>query len=159
MPYLVDGNNLAHVLGLAKGSLADRDACARVVSDFCAARGAQATVVFDGPRPAIGGAPHRPRVRVEFSEDRSADEVILRKLEGSKTPRDFTVVTSDKSLGDRARHRGAAIERCHEFARRLSRPGPPGRGGEKPDRTPSPNEVDAWLAVFDPGRPREPGVR
>ncbi len=159
MPYLVDGNNLAHVLGLAKGSFADRDACAKTVSEFCAAQGAQATIVFDGPSPKGAGPGQRPRVRIEFSEGRSADEVILRKLEASKTPRDFTVVTSDKSLGDRARHRGAAVERCHEFARRLPRTGVAPRGAEKPDRKPSSDEVDAWLAVFDPGRPRDPGVR
>lgn len=158
MPYLVDGNNLAHVLGLAKGSLADREACARLVSDFCASQGAQATIVFDGPSPSGAGPAHRPRVRIEFGEGRSADDVILRTLQGSRTPRDYTVVTSDKSLGDRARHRGATIERCHEFARRLPRTGSGPRSAEKPDRKPSRDEVESWLAVFDPGRPRDPGV-
>jgi hypothetical protein len=74
-------------------------------------------------------------------------------VEASGSPRDFTVVTSDKSLGDKARHRGAQVERAHEFSRRLARPkrasaAPSG----KPRTKESPEEIAAWLAVFDPGR-------
>jgi predicted RNA-binding protein with PIN domain len=110
--------------------------------------------MFDGPAPS--GAPahgQTHRVRVVFSEARSADELILRLLADSLTPRDFTVVTSDKSLGDKARHRGARVEKAHEFARRLDRPskttGPP---SDKPAQKETSEEIDAWLAVFDPGR-------
>lgn len=154
MPYLVDGNNLAHALGLSDGTLADREACARLVADFCRSRGAHATLVFDGPaaRGALAAVqPHR--VRVLFSEARSADDLVLRLLADSKTPRDFIVVTSDKSLGDRARHRGASIEKAHEFAKRLVRPP---RTTSSRDTKPAPREtaeqIEAWLAVFDPKR-------
>jgi hypothetical protein len=90
---------------------------------------------------------------VVFSGARSADETILRLIEVSKAPRDFTVVTSDKSLGDKARHRGATVERTHEFARRLVRPARDAAGrADKPATKESPAEIEAWLAVFDPGR-------
>lgn len=153
MPYLVDGNNLAHALGLSIGGLADREACARMVASFCRSQGARATVVFDGPapdgaRPATG----THRVRILFSGGRSADEVILGLVGDSKTPRDFTVVTSDKSLGDKARHRGASVERAHEFSRRLDRVTKGPRPSEKPSARETSDEIDAWLAVFDPGR-------
>lgn len=154
MPYLVDGNNLAHALGLSVGTLADRESCARVVSDFCRSRGASATLVFDGPAEGGGlaaGQPHR--VRILYSEARSADDLILRLLADSKTPRDFTVVTSDKSLGDRARHRGASLEKAHEFAKRLARPsGKTSPGEAKPALRETPEQIEAWLAVFDPKR-------
>jgi predicted RNA-binding protein with PIN domain len=154
MPYLVDGNNLAHVLGLANGAFADREACGQVVAAFCKAQGARATIVFDGPSAGVTNGPgQRPRVRIEFSEARSADDVILRLVEASTTPKDFIVVTSDKSLGDKARHRGASVEKCHEFARRLHRTAPTlQRGPEKPARRESAAEIEAWLTVFDPGR-------
>ncbi|HQZ15732.1 MAG TPA: NYN domain-containing protein [Vicinamibacteria bacterium] len=154
MPYLVDGNNLAHALGLSIGGLADREACARVIASFCRSQGARATVVFDGQAP--DGAKARTethRVRILFSGGRSADEVILGLVGDSKAPRDFTVVTSDKSLGDKARHRGASVERAHEFSRRLERRGTQGpQPSEKPSGRESSDEIDAWLAVFDPGR-------
>jgi len=154
MPYLVDGNNLAHALGLSNAGLADREACARTVSSFCRSQGAQATVVFDGKAPSgARAATHTHRVRILFSEGRSADDVILALLGDSKTPRDFTVVTSDKSLGDKARHRGALVERVHEFSRRLDRkPQASGTSPEKPARRETKEQIDAWLAVFDPDR-------
>lgn len=154
MPYLVDGNNLAHALGLRTGGLADREACARMVGEFCRSRGAQATIVFDGPAPAgTKAARTGHRTRVLFGEGRAADDLILRFLTDAKAPRDFTVVTSDKSLGDKARHRGAEVLRAHEFARRLERAGPsPGGGPEKPGARETPEQIAAWLAVFDPKR-------
>ena len=157
MPYLVDGNNLAHALGLSNDGLADRESCARtVVAAFCGSAGAQATIIFDGPTPKRGPAPLKtPRVRVVFGESRSADDLILRLLSDSKTPRDFTVVTSDKSLGDKARHKGATVERAHEFARRLGRSATKrGPLADKPSQRESPEEIDGWLAVFDPQRKR-----
>ena len=156
MPYLVDGNNLAHALGLSNDGLADRESCARTVAAFCGSAGAQATIIFDGPTPERGPASLKtPRVRVVFGEARSADDLILRLLSDSRTPRDFTVVTSDKSLGDKARHKGATVERAHEFARRLGRSATKrGPLADKPSQRESPEEIDGWLAVFDPRRKR-----
>jgi len=151
MPYLVDGNNLAHALGLASEGLADRDSCARAVTSFCRSRGARAIIVFDGAGPE--GAQKSGPVSVLYSGSRSADDVILRLVAESKTPRDFIVVTSDKSLGDKARHRGASLERAHEFSRRLERKNPPrDAAARKASPRESPEEIDAWLAVFDPRR-------
>ncbi|MBK5255368.1 MAG: NYN domain-containing protein [Vicinamibacteria bacterium] len=154
MLYLVDGNNLAHALGLSAGPIPDREACARAVVAFCRSQGARAVLVLDGPAekgPTVAGQSHR--VRVVFGEGRSADDLILRVLADSKTPRDFTVVTSDKSLGDRARHRGASLEKAHEFAKRLHRSSKPAAtSGEKPAHRETPGQIEAWLAVFDPKR-------
>ena len=155
MPYLVDGNNLAHALRLSREGLADRAACARIVTEFCRRVGARATLVFDGParegaeRPAGG-----ERVRVLFSEGRTADEVILGLLGRSKSSRDYTVVTSDKSLGDKARHLGVAIERSHEFAHRLrSLPAEGSDDDLKPETRESDAEIDAGLEAFTGPRP------
>jgi predicted RNA-binding protein with PIN domain len=154
MPYLVDGNNLAHVLGLSRQGLADREATTLLVGRFCRSQGAQAALVFDGPAPS--GAPRSRqlhRMKVEFSESRPADELILKQLDDSKTPKDFTVVTSDKSLGDKARHRGATVEKAHVFARKLSRVlSGEGAEGGRPAPRETPAQIEAWLAVFDPQR-------
>lgn len=155
MPYLVDGNNLAHALGLTSGGLADREACARMVGEFCRSQGAQATIVFDGPAPSGAKAERAGhRTRILFGEGRAADDLILRFLTDAKAPRDFTVVTSDKSLGDKARHRGAVVLKAHEFARRLERTAPALEPRpEKPGARETPEQIAAWLAVFDPKRP------
>jgi predicted RNA-binding protein with PIN domain len=111
-------------------------------------------VVFDGRAPAGGEVTtHRHRVSVRYSESRSADDVILGLVGASKAPRDYIVVTSDKSLGDKARHRGALVERTHEFSRRLQRTQEKTRDPEgRPVAKETPEQIDAWLAVFDPAR-------
>ena len=148
MPYLVDGNNLAHSLGLSANGLADREACTAVVGSFCRSQGAQATIVFDGPGRARPHPTSRlQRVNVVFGDGFSADRVILRLLSTARAPGDYIVVTSDKSLGDKARHHGARLERAHEFARRLKRDA--GDQGGKPDQDQTPGEIDAWLRVFE----------
>lgn len=154
MPYLVDGNNLAHALGLEIGGLADREGCALRVGEFCRCQGAQATIVFDGPAPpGMRTGASGPRTRIVFGEGRAADDVILRLVSDSRSPRDFTVVTSDKSLGDKARHRGASVLRAHEFARRLDRRAAPAVAvAEKQGRPETPEQIEAWLALFDPQR-------
>ncbi len=150
MPYLVDGNNLAHALRLSAGGQADRNACVKIVQAFCRSHGSQATIVFDGPgRESPDPATPGHRLTILFSEKRSADDTILRLLSGAKGPRDFTVVTSDKSLGDKSRHLGAKVERAHEFARRLDRRGSASQGeSEKPSGPQTPDEIEAWLRVF-----------
>ena len=111
-------------------------------------------LAFDGAAPAGSrGAGQTHRLRIIFSEARSADDLILQLLAGSKTPRDFIVITSDKSLGDKARHKGARVEKAHEFARRLDRPSKTaGPLSDKPALKETSEQIDAWLAVFDPGR-------
>ena len=149
MPYLVDGNNLAHALGLTANGLADREACAAVVGSFCRSQGAQATIVFDGPgRERAHPTSRQHRITVVFGDGLAADLVILRFLSAARTPGDYIVVTSDKSLGDKARHHGARLERAHEFARRLKKSD--GAEGGKPDRGQTPEEIEEWLGVFEP---------
>jgi len=156
MPYLVDGNNLAHALGLSRAGVADRAACARRVALFCREQGASATVVFDGPAPESGHRPaSTPTMRLRFSESRSADDMILAMIKDSRTPKDFIVVTSDKPLGDRARHLGATVERAHEFARRLQSASRTADADGRPEHRESAEEIDEWLTIFGGRRGRE----
>jgi predicted RNA-binding protein with PIN domain len=155
MPYLIDGNNLAHALRLAKEGLVDRAGCARAVGSFCLNAGARATLVFDGAdRPEGERVGASDRMRVVFAGKQAADDVILRLVAGSKAASDLIVVTSDKPLGDRARHLGSAVERADQFARRMARAVKTGAPeGDKPDRAESAEEIDAWLEAFE-GRAR-----
>jgi predicted RNA-binding protein with PIN domain len=72
---------------------------------------AEIWVVFDGPRPEPpltadeSGPASRPR-RV-FAP--SADEWLLARVRAAGDPGRVAVVTSDRKLADRARHRGAQV--------------------------------------------------
>jgi len=81
-------------------------------------------VVFDGPSAGkVGSEPPEPaseegipRPRVVFAA--SADEWMLAALRAAPDPTRIAVVTADRQLADRARHRGARVVRPREFAAR-----------------------------------------
>jgi predicted RNA-binding protein with PIN domain len=119
------------------------------VAAFCRARGARATLVFDGAplRPDLAAQDIGPlSIRVpEPGED--ADSVIRRIVERAPRPADIVVVTSDKALYSYVKTLGASVLRAHEWnaiERRLAaRAGAP--GGEKPERE---EDVEGWLRRF-----------
>jgi len=158
VPYVIDGNNL---LGSWGGPTADDDRRAEVVqrvAAFCRARGARATLVFDGHplRPDMEAQDLGPlRLRVP-PRGVDADTLIREILDTAERPAELVVVTSDKALYSYAKTAGASVLRAHEWnaiERRLGRSssGPPGAdrsassGGEKPDKE---DDVEGWLKRF-----------
>jgi uncharacterized protein YaiI (UPF0178 family) len=84
------------------------------------------TVVFDGPPPT--GVPAREslgRATVVYAGSRTADDVIVSMLPGGAEAKQFSVVTDDLVLADRARERGANVRRLAEWqGRRKQKPRP-----------------------------------
>ena len=118
--WLVDGFNLLHAAVLRGGprnewwresNRAEVVALARSFDD----RHAEVVVVFDGVRPADEPEP-AGSPRVVFAA--SADEWMLAALRAASDPSRVTIVTADRRLADRARHRGAHVVRPTEFAAR-----------------------------------------
>lgn len=119
--WLVDGFNLMHAAVLRGRDRRDwwRAEARERVLDLVRrldAPGAEVVVVFDGRRPP--GEPERPAgPQVVFAA--SADEWLLRAVREAPDPGRIAVVTADRQLADRARHRGARVigprafrERC-----------------------------------------------
>jgi predicted RNA-binding protein with PIN domain len=153
VPYLIDGNNL---LGSWGGPALGRDGRTEVVrrvSAFCRARGARATIVFDGapmrldvPDSQLGA------VSLRFpAAGKSADDVIRDVIDGAARPAELIVVTSDKPLFSYARTRGASALRAHEWnaLTREQQPSVRGKrtasGSDKPERE---TDVEGWLRRF-----------
>lgn len=147
MAYLVDGNNL---LGSWGGPREDdgRSHVVRRVAAFCRARGARATIVFDGRpiRPDMAVQTLGP-VTIRFPpEGQDADGVIRRMVEESSAPADLIVVTSDKALYSYVKTHGAAVLRAHEWNALERKSAPPAaEGAEKPDQE---SDVEGWLKRF-----------
>lgn len=152
MPYLIDGNNLLGSWGGPRDGDDRRGEVVRRVAAFCRAKGARATLVFDGHplRPDMDAQDLGPlSVRVP-AKGESADDVIKRLVQTSPRPRDLIVVTSDKPLYSYVKTLGASVLRAHEW-NALERNLPPKPGAsEKPDKE---DDVDGWLEKFQ--KPRE----
>jgi len=130
--WLIDGFNVIQVAARAGGQPSNREGwwreparTALLERSGCLADpevdpGTEVWVVFDGPHP-----PPEPLVsgcaRGVFAP--SADDWILERLRAHPDPAGVRVVTADRPLAERARHRGAVVVGPHEFLERCSRPG------------------------------------
>jgi predicted RNA-binding protein with PIN domain len=119
--WLVDGFNLMHAAVLRGKDRRDwwrAEARERVLEMVrrLDAPGAEVVVVFDGRRPP--DEPERESgPQVVFAA--SADDWLVRAVREAPDPSRIVVVTADRQLADRARHRGARVvgpiafrERC-----------------------------------------------
>lgn|SRR5690606_38877324 len=118
--WLVDGFNLLHAAVLRGRDRRDwwrASARERVLALVrrLEAPGAEVIVVFDGQRPP--DEPERTHPQVVFAA--SADEWLIRAVRQAPDPSRIALVTADRQLADRARHRGARVvgpiafrERC-----------------------------------------------
>ena len=147
MPYLVDGNNLLGSWGGPRGDDGRAEVVRRVAA-FCRAKGARATIVFDGRplRPDMAAQSLGPvGIRVP-PEGQDADSVIRRIVEEASAPGDIVLVTSDKALYSYAKTLGASVLRAHEWNALERRSAPPAKeGAEKPDHE---SDVEGWLKRF-----------
>lgn len=159
MHYLIDGHNLiARVPGL---SLADPDDEAKLVQLLkrwaAADTRRKVTVIFDKGLPG-GEAKHLSGggVRALFAPDnRSADALLIRRIEGIDDPAQYTVVTSDGVILRAAQRRRVPTQRSEQFAvamvneRTFPTAAPPAADAHANPRL-SPNEVNEWLELFGP---------
>jgi hypothetical protein len=120
--WLLDGYNVLHAGLLPPGPRRDwwtgehRQRVLAAAARFLASRpGAQVWVVFDGPSPAeepLQGGTAGVGVRSVFAP--SADDWLLQRLrEGG--PGEVALVTADRRLAGRARHRGARVVAPRSF--------------------------------------------
>ena len=152
MPILVDGHNLiGQMPTLSLQDPHDEEKLVTLLRSYRARTGKAITVVFDPGEGFHLAQSHRVGgVEVVFaSHGSTADAVIARRIRTSRNPRGWLVVTSDQQLVDTVGRYGARVQSAAEFAAQLDRPaeGPP----EWREKPPSPDEVEAWLSLFEEG--------
>ncbi|MEM1444689.1 MAG: NYN domain-containing protein [Planctomycetota bacterium] len=125
MPLLIDCYNVLHCAMPAMLAGLDVDRLCRSLSQTHWAKSGSITVVADG-RPNPLGTPTSPVPEVELvyagggsSGGRSADDVIIARIEASKSPRRLTVVSSDREIRAAARHRRCTAWSSEDFLSRL----------------------------------------
>ncbi len=151
MPYLIDGHNLIPKLGLRLDALDDELALVTRLQEFCRLRRAQVEVYFDGAPPGQPvvrkfGALTAHFIRQTSSAD-AAIEVRLEKM--GKAAHNWTVVSSDHRVQNAARAVHAQVISAEEFARLVTTAQSGTASTPKADRGLSPQEVEAWLLLFE----------
>ena len=159
MHYLIDGHNLiARLPGLSLADPDDEVKLVQILKRWAAADPRRkVTVIFDKGLPG-GEAKHLSGggVRAVFAPDnRSADALILRRIEGIEDPAQHTVVSSDGAILRAAQRRRVPTQRSEQFAAAMvnERTFPErARPASDPHDNPSlsPGEVNEWLELFGP---------
>ena len=160
MPFLIDGYNLLHAMGLLHGRAGPHGlakARAALLGLLTVAHGdaaGEVTVVFDARHaPAgVGDTEYRGSVRVEFAQREEADDRIEWLIAHDAAPKRLVVVSDDHRLQQAARHRSCISWKCADYLdwldrqrrerRRALRPEP-----DKPEAV-SPAEAQRWLDAF-----------
>ena len=119
--WLVDGFNVLHAGVLHGRDRAQwwteprREQLVALAERFDDAE-AEVWIVFDGRGPEAPGEEPASRVRRIFAP--SADDWLLAKVRASQAPACLAVVTADRAVAGRARHRGAQVVSPRSFLAR-----------------------------------------
>jgi hypothetical protein len=122
--WLLDGFNVLHAGPLGGRDRSEwwtaprRDELLEIAARFDD-RSAEVWVVFDGPReaePPDGSRGPHP----VFAP--SADAWLLERVRAADDPGRIAIVTADRKVADRARHRGARVYSPHDFLARCEAP-------------------------------------
>jgi predicted RNA-binding protein with PIN domain len=151
---LLDGYNvLRKIRRFADLSLEDgRTALIRLVQESRPQGSARngVTIVFDG-REDVVSLDSPADVRVIFSKGESADDVIKRLVQESRSPRDIVLVTEDRDLGYFCRSLGAEIWNIARFTAQARKSGEKLRSGvvRRPRKSGEPAENKVIGKVFE----------
>lgn len=153
MPYLIDGHNL--IGQLPDISLADPDDEAKLVIKlvgFAARKKSRCVVVFDKGITAGKSRMSNSAVEVVFApSSSSADAIMIARIDATRDPNYWTVVSNDNAVLKRARQRQMKAIKSSVFAREL-RPvqviDKDADPGEAEHVRISPAEVEMWLQIF-----------
>ena len=161
MRYLIDGYNLAYAMNLLSSQVLPphrleqvRQALLVRVRGGHGPAAGDVTVVFDAARAQREGSGRQDfqGVRVLFSRQQTADDLIEDLLRREPSPRQLTVVSDDRRLQEAARRRTCPVLGCLDYLEELAGPrAPPAPGPPEEPVKPGANpEADKqhWLDAF-----------
>jgi predicted RNA-binding protein with PIN domain len=152
MPILIDGHNLiARLPGLSLQDPDDEKQLIRLLISYAARVGKKVTVVFDpGEAFMLSETRRYANVEVVFAPQGStADAAIVRRMQRSRNPGEWLVITSDQKLAGQVAGLGARTRSADAFARDLDMA--LDGTAERTDVPLSADEVEAWLQLFKKG--------
>ncbi|MBI5879305.1 MAG: NYN domain-containing protein [Chloroflexi bacterium] len=167
---LIDGHNLIGKLSnISLGEKDDEAKLVRMLENYRAMNPHERiAVVFDPARDGNGGwhdmHAHDGNIIVRFAKrGEAADDMIARIVKDARSPRSFTVISSDNAVQRAVRRHGAKTMLSEEFAEwlaaggkpRVQKPVAPPPPPEKPEQ-PAAGDVTYWLRFFKEPPPHPP---
>ncbi len=149
MNYIIDGHNLiSKIPGLDLSMADDEQRLIDLLSRYCKLGGHRAEVYFDGAPMEQAGVRNYKLVRAHFvPQNQIADEAIRKRLRAlGRSAKNWTLVSSDRSVQVAGREAHAQVLSAEEFAQKLIRTSDTGGESLGADREQalSPAEVQEW---------------
>ena len=159
MIYLIDGHNLiAQMPGITLGDPNDEAHLVLRLRSWAAVdKKRKIVLIFDKGMPA-GKSKNlsTPNIQVRFAPHKTtADRLLIQRINRTKNPREFILVTGDRMIIAAAQARKMPHTTSKKFVADMKvdkRPPPPSREVDNPKV--SKNDVDEWLTLFGPTKPR-----
>ena len=156
--YIIDGYNyilrLFHIDFSHEHALWDaREKLIHQMIAYLGQKKLHITIVFDGQDIRGFAKKARPAgIKVRFSKaPQKADPLIINLVQKSKTPRNITVVTSDKSLADVCKSYGCSTLSVESFSNKLAAEHQRVELSKKYDVNMTSKEVEEWMQLFEKG--------
>ena len=146
--YIIDGNNLIGKISSVnrihnKDKQASREKLAFLIERYFVEKKAKVTLHFDG----YANLPIKiSKVKIVYSDNRTADDTIKDQIEGIKSRKNIIVVTSDNNVKEFARVCGCEVTSSEDFGREITE-------GKKVDdekeRIDEINDVEEFKKLFN----------
>lgn len=121
--YIIDGNNLIGKIKSLynlqkKDGQASRENLVLMLEGYFHSKKAKVTLCFDGH---VQEAIRTSKMKIVYSDKKSADDVIKKIIELADNPRILTIITSDSNLAQFARVCHCTVQSSEEFAAMLKK--------------------------------------
>ncbi|MBD3224003.1 MAG: hypothetical protein GF313_04700 [Caldithrix sp.] len=155
--YIIDGFNVGFKLSNAQRLLqnGDTDRAIPIILqhiDSAMPQGVKRIIViFDGQGTSHQNHSIPKRIQVKFSKKpQTADDIIRKFIRSAKTPKEWTVVSSDNEILFTARDHGAETIGSDDFIRQNNDPGATKRSFNEHLEKYEPGNVDVdyWMNLF-----------
>jgi hypothetical protein len=144
MPYWFDGNNLiGQSAAMARQDRTTRKSFLALLGEHALARGGRFVVFFDGDDHDRSMPPRG--VRVRYSAPLSADDAILRDVQGASARSEIIIVTNDHCLASSCRGLGVKTMDWRQFSAKMaSSSGKPAKTVPKEEKI----DLEDWSHYF-----------
>lgn len=123
--FIIDGNNLIGKISDLKAlqqkePQASREQLVLVLDKYFSDKKQKVYLHFDG----FSKEPIRTiKLKIVYSDEKTADDKIRAQIERAKNPKLYTIVTSDRALGEFAKVCSCEVIKSEKFARMLKSAG------------------------------------
>ncbi len=145
--YIIDGNNLIGKIKYfsdiqKKDRQASREKLAFYIERYFSSKKANVTLHFDG----FANHPiNSQKIKIVYSENKTADQKIKQQIENSKSPKNLIVVSSDNNIKEFARVCSAKTLASEDLAAEIQKEK---NVNEESERIKEINDVEEFKRIF-----------